>query len=140
MKKFMDRKGFTLVELLITITLISILVAMFMSLGVMNALRRGRDAKLRGDINNAQKAYEQYYTDGLKYGSFADMDLLLQKPLSDVDQKLGSEGYCVCAVLEVSGTGNAGVEAVSGEGDCILVEDGDAFCALSVQEDYVAIP
>ena len=127
----MSKKGFTLVELLIAITIVAILTAIFIGFGTMTTMKKGRDAKLRADIKNAQKAYEQYYSINGKYGTWAEMDTALQKPLSDkVTRTAGGGGYCLCAPLEVKGLGNAGGLV------CTFIENGDYYCVASVQEDF----
>lgn len=59
-------KGFTLVELLIVITIISVLT----SIGVVSyrsLVQSGRDAKRQTDLRTIQSALEQYYADQFYY-------------------------------------------------------------------------
>ena len=61
------RKGFTLLELLVSISIIGVLV----SLGVASystAQKKARDSKRQGDLRTIQNAMEQYYSVcGYKY-------------------------------------------------------------------------
>jgi type II secretion system protein G len=60
------KKGFTLLELLIVITILGIL-ATLVSGNLMNSLKRGRDAKRKEDLQQIQKAIELYYEDNKQY-------------------------------------------------------------------------
>lgn len=55
-------KGFTLIELLIVIAILAIL-AFIITPNLLSSLKKGRDAKRKGDLGNVQKALEMYYED-----------------------------------------------------------------------------
>lgn len=60
------KKGFTLVELLVTITIIAI----FSAIGLVvysSVLKQGRDSKRQSDLRSIQSALEQYYADQFYY-------------------------------------------------------------------------
>jgi prepilin-type N-terminal cleavage/methylation domain-containing protein len=62
----MQTKGFTLVELLVVITIISVLSA----IGIVSfqmVLKNGRDARRQSDLGSIQSALEQYHTDQFYY-------------------------------------------------------------------------
>jgi len=59
MKKF--KRGFTLLELLVVISIIVILITMGLS-SYSTAQKKGRDAKRKSDIKEIQGALEQYYS------------------------------------------------------------------------------
>ncbi|MBI2019142.1 prepilin-type N-terminal cleavage/methylation domain-containing protein [Candidatus Daviesbacteria bacterium] len=61
-------RGFTLVELLITVSIIAILSAI--GLIVYSAvIKQGRDSKRQSDLRSIQSALEQYYSDQFYYPS-----------------------------------------------------------------------
>lgn len=60
------KKGFTLVELLVTITIIAI----FSAIGLVvysSVLKQGRDSKRQSDLRSIQSALEQYYAGQFYY-------------------------------------------------------------------------
>ena len=62
----MKTKGFTLVELLVVIAIIGIL-ASIISVNLVTARQKTRDARRISDIKNIQLSLAQYYNDYLKY-------------------------------------------------------------------------
>ena len=121
MKKI-QKKGFTLLELLVVISIIGILVALG-AVAFSTAQKKGRDAKRRGDIKAMQNAFEQYYS--INNGSYSTTCLTMwtgsqstgslptdPKPTQSYSTTAGctptaSYEYCICAQLEETGTGNA---------------------------------
>jgi prepilin-type N-terminal cleavage/methylation domain-containing protein len=119
-KVFLNKRGFTLLEILIVIAIIGILV----SLGVVSysaAQQKSRDSRRRADMKAAQSAWEQYYADhNGSYPATCSLDMSTYLPAGlPVDPKnSGSNVYsfsdshcsvtsfCFCSLLE-SGTGNA---------------------------------
>lgn len=64
------RKGFTLVELLVVISIMSILT--IITVGQFNTARKkARDVQRKGDLNALSKALQMYFAD---YGEFPDAD------------------------------------------------------------------
>ncbi|MDO8576949.1 MAG: prepilin-type N-terminal cleavage/methylation domain-containing protein [Candidatus Daviesbacteria bacterium] len=61
-------KGFTLVELLITISIISVLAAIGLVV-YSSVIKQGRDSKRQSDLRSIQSALEQYYADQFSYPS-----------------------------------------------------------------------
>lgn len=59
-------RGFTLVELLITISIISILSAVGLVV-YSSVMKQGRDSKRQSDLRSIQSALEQYYADNFSY-------------------------------------------------------------------------
>lgn len=61
MKMLKNKKGFTLLELLVVISIIAMLITIGLS-SFSTAQRKGRDAKRKSDIKEIQNALEQYYS------------------------------------------------------------------------------
>lgn len=68
----MKKKGFTLIELILVMTLLSILALVMLS-NFNNSLKRGRDSQRKNDLNQLQKALENYYEDHHTYPTFTDI-------------------------------------------------------------------
>jgi len=66
--RFRARRGFTLIEVLIVITLVTILASVGLATYT-NAVRRSREAVLREDLFRMRDAIDQYYADKNKYPS-----------------------------------------------------------------------
>ena len=62
----MTQKGFTLIELIIVISIISLLAVVGIS-SFSNVQKNGRDAKRKADLSEIKKALVQYYTDTSTY-------------------------------------------------------------------------
>ena len=60
------RKGFTLVELLIVISIIGVLAG-FLFVNFSNVRERGRDSRRKNDLNQIKTALRLYYNDYQKY-------------------------------------------------------------------------
>jgi len=144
------RKAFTLLELLVVIAMIGILI----SLGVAsfsNAQRKARDSRRREDIKAVQNGLEQYYADhngsypvvSVNFGTVINNAGTAYFPAgAPVDPKNVSPNvysinatltaYCVCALLETTGTGNA--SALPGAlGTCTYSAGGNYFCVSNLQ-------
>ncbi len=114
-KKF--SKGFTLLELLVVISIIGILIAMG-ALAYSNAQKKGRNAKRTGDMKSIQNSIEQHRANSTSYTSstYTTCESLataggIQAWPSDPGsnaytiQSCTATSYCICAQLEcTSGT------------------------------------
>lgn len=64
--------GFTLIELMIVIAILGVLAAMI-SGNFITSLKKGRDARRKGDLEQIQRALEMYYEDKKAYPLTADL-------------------------------------------------------------------
>ena len=151
-------KGFTLLELLVTISIIGILIGIG-SVSFSTAQKKGRDSRRQGDMQAIQKSLEQCYaldnryppTSGVVSGSALSCAVSTASVMNQVpfDPKniAGSyvytytavpvtfSGYCLCSHLENLGTGNAN-NTVGAAGVCSWDTDGtgnDYFCVSNQQ-------
>lgn len=129
----MKRKitGFTLFEMLVVISIIGVLVAV-MSTSFSGAQKRARDSKRVQDLNNVQKAAEQYFalTQGYPLTWTANtnwsvtnvgvtvLDSFPQDPKNVTPYvytptSVSASGYCLCVQME-AGTGTFGAACASG--------------------------
>ena len=112
--------GFSLLELLVVISIIGILIAMG-SVAFTTAQRKSRDARRRSDIKAFQNALEQYHAaNNSTYpnGNCATLAAAYFSGAAPTDPKNDTTyfyqctstvtGYCACALLDESGKGNAG--------------------------------
>jgi prepilin-type N-terminal cleavage/methylation domain-containing protein len=65
----MSKRGFTLIEVLTTIAIIGILVAIT-TMVYSSSLKRSRDGQRKTDLDSIKNALEQYYLDNRNYPSF----------------------------------------------------------------------
>lgn len=134
----MSKKGFTLFELLVSISIIGILTALI-SFSFSAAQRKARDSRRMQDMKAVQSAAEQYY--GLNSYSYplstttpwvVNSQTVLE--IYPTDPKSGSyvssfsaTAYCVCALLENTTSGNAS------NSTCTFAAGGSYFCVKNQQ-------
>ncbi len=122
---YANKKGFTLVELLVVISIIAILSVI--GITVFTGVQKGaRDSKRKGDINAITKAYEVKYNNTGSYGDLKpdlqeNIDLFASKQFPK-DPKGGSY-----AITQNPSSGGFRV--------CTTLEDNTSFCKGSIQED-----
>ena len=129
-------KGFTLFELLVSISIIGILVAVASTAyGVTQ--RKARDTRRTEDMNAVQKAAEIYYSqnsysypaNSSSFGSVLQLWPVDPKSTGWTGYQYSNVGstYCACAALENTGNGNAS------DNLCTFAAGGTFFCVKSQQ-------
>jgi len=130
--------GFTLIELLVSVTIIGILSAIMIGYVGGNLMKQARDSRRRSDMGTLQTAFEQYYSSNNSYADCATMAVELQSGLPvapgilgySYDWECDSSGYCACAGLEKSGSGNASGKTGT---SCSFITSGDYYCVTNLQ-------
>lgn len=88
----MEHKGFTLIELILSMTLLAVLALMLIG-NFSTTLKRGRDAQRKNDLSQLQKALELYYEDNKSYPTFTN--IFNKKLCLDDNCGLGGTVYMV---------------------------------------------
>ena len=142
-KKNILQRGFTLLELLVVISIIGILVGLG-AVSYTTAQKKARDSRRIGDMRAMQSVYEQYYSDSANSYQYpadcGDTAIITYAPSGwpedpknvtpytyANDCKVSS--YCFCAALE-GGTGNSGSAAT----DCSGLNSGTGFFCVKSQQ------
>lgn len=137
----MNRKGFTLVELLIAISLIGILTAAGLA-SFINTQKVARNSKRTADLKALQGAIESYFTSSGSYPSgcnpgstylpagvpkdpLTGATYIAPTPPSAADCQTSS--YCICSQLEGTTTGGNATNASCSFGS------GAYFCVNQLQ-------
>jgi len=141
MKIIKRERGFTLFELLVSISIIGILVALA-SVSYSAAQRKARDARRIQDMKSIQNAAEQYYSINsyaypLSYSgtwTVSGQTVLEQYPTDPKTDwtaysatNVSTSTYCVCARMENTTGGNSSSNA------CAFVSGGAYYCVKNQQ-------
>jgi prepilin-type N-terminal cleavage/methylation domain-containing protein len=137
--------GFTLLELLVVISIIGILIAMGV-VAFSTAQVTARDARRRGDLKSWQDALEQTYAENGSYspvsgdGDCADSVTENMNGLTPSDPKTSvaysneceDAAYCICALLEKA-NGNGTTAATSTSCNFTGTGTGTYYCISNLQ-------
>jgi prepilin-type N-terminal cleavage/methylation domain-containing protein len=136
-RKLKASRGFTLLELLVVISIIGILVALG-SVAYTTVQKKGRDAKREGDMKAIQNGFEQYYGENGTYSAtcsdMATSEIMPGGIPSDPKPGMSYTGtctassYCYCAQME-NEIGN------SDDTSCTYDNSGDEdyYCVSNLQ-------
>ena len=137
--KFSTRKAFTLIELMVVISIIGILVSISV-FSYLTAQKKGRDSRRRQDLKAIQTALEQYYAEHQVYPTGNNIDTAFsnnQRPQDPKNQgnyvydwsHLDTDSYCICAKLEAT-PGNANAPTST---TCNWASAGNYLCIQNQQ-------
>ena len=108
-KSFQNRRGFTLIELIVVIVIIGILSATLIP-SIMGAPARARDVGRIRELDSLSLAFQEYYSD---YGVFPEGDgVCLAADDDSAGEALVTGGYLLASDFPSDPTSSAGV------GDC----------------------
>lgn len=124
-------KGFTLVELMVTVAIIAILATSGVAV-YSNVSKNARDAKRKVDIESIAKTFEQKYTRNKSYTAITDSDFVSGVP---VPPKSGEKYTCV---VGSPFTNSTPCEYISDKAFkvCATLEGGTDNCSLSSSTCY----
>jgi prepilin-type N-terminal cleavage/methylation domain-containing protein len=144
MKKNKKNKGFTLFELLVSISIIGILTALA-SVAFSGAQKKARDARRMQDMKVIQTAAEQYYSvniyvyptsTGVAWTGSGSQSILDKYPIDPKNDDVNgyvytqptftSSAYCHCAKMENAANANSGA-------NCDFTTPTDLFCVKNQQ-------
>jgi len=135
----MKNKGFTLLELLVVIGIVSIMMALT-TVAYSTAQRSGRDARRKQDLVAMQNALEQYYSaNAFVYpNTCSDAGAVYLKSGWPVDptnsgvysytENCNANSYCICATMEKDTAGNSSANNCSS-----WSSTGAYYCVASLQ-------
>lgn len=138
----LHNKGFSLVELMVVISVIAVLMAVI-TVSFTTAQRKGRDTVRREDIGTIQKALEQYFVTNGNYPTGSGCSAVTStadflpagmptdpRPTANYTITCDATGstYCICAGLETE-VGNSDTNACAFD----TSGDEDNYCLINQQ-------
>jgi len=142
------KKGFTLLELLVSISIIGIILGI-VSVSFSTAEKNTRDSRRKADIIAIQKSVEQCYVLENEYPetvvSGSSITCATKTTMTNVPEDPKNSGsyvyaytvsadgleYCMCGLLEKVGSGNA--DSFGASGLCSYLAGSDNFCVSNQQ-------
>lgn len=126
------KKGFTLVELLVVISIIATLTAILLP-NFMGARERAKDAQKIQDLNAVKNALRLYYNDNQGYPLFTDCTSCLTAPLGVYLTNVAQIGYTYTSITGDTFILKTGLEVGTGDEDI----GSQAKCGVGVTADKV---
>lgn len=131
--KLQNKKGFSLIELLVVISIIAVLSAVLVA-NFMGMRERARDAQKIQDLNATKSALRLYYNDNQEYPDSNLDTSLVPKYMSSVDpgynytQTNSGDGFILQVNLE-AGAGDEDIESQAKCGIGTTIDKVFAVCA-----------
>jgi len=137
------KKGFTLIEILVVITIIATLTAIGM-VSYIQISKQSRDFKRKDDLQTLQKEFELFYQMNATYPNAVGADLCYEALKASITtaryptdpssqtayawHNCSAQAYCICTgLLEIAGKGNASDQ------QCAFEDGGDYYCIQNRQ-------
>ncbi len=137
----MKKRGFTLIEVLIVVTIVALLAVMAIFL-LLNNLGKSRDGRRKADLDRIKIAFEEYYVDE---NTYPPSDILVDCNSGALKPYLGSvpcdpktkRPYCYLYDADFNGQNYRLLSSLESSGDPIIADlgcsDSDEYCGYEAE-------